>query len=100
MKIAKKYKIALLVVAIGISSFLGTLASTMGVDAANNECSSGYTASTYMNNISYNVSGKLACNELVSLESLFKFCMALKQNIWDIVVLKNKNKNEFKGDFL
>ncbi|WP_242955511.1 hypothetical protein [Flavonifractor sp. An52] len=49
---------------------------------------------------SYNVSGKLACNELVSLESLFKFCMALKQNIWDIVVLKNKNKNEFKGDFL
>ena len=59
MKIAKKYKIAFLVVAIGISSFLGTLASTMGVDAANNECSSGYTGSTYMDNISYNVSGNV-----------------------------------------
>ena len=33
-------------------------------------------------------------------DSYWKFCMALKQNIWDIVVLKNKNKNEFKGDFL
>ncbi len=59
MKIAKKYKIAFLVVAIGISSFLGTLASTIGVDAANNECSSGYTGSTYMDNISYNVSGNV-----------------------------------------
>ena len=59
MKKIKKFKIVLLVVAIGISSFLGTLASTMGVDAANNECSSGYTASTYMDNISYNVSGNV-----------------------------------------
>ena len=59
MKRAKKYKIVLLVVAIGISSFLGTLASTIGVDAANNECSSGYTASTYMDKISYNVSGNV-----------------------------------------
>ena len=57
MKMVKKYKIVLLVVAIGISSFLGTLASTMGVDAANNECSTGYTKDTYMNNISYNISG-------------------------------------------
>ena len=59
MKKIKKFKIVLLVVAIGISSFLGTLASTMGVDAANNECSSGYTGSTYMDNISYNVSGNV-----------------------------------------
>ncbi len=59
VKKMKKYKILLLAVAIGASSFLGTLASTMGVDAANNECSSGYTASTYMNNISYNVSGNV-----------------------------------------
>ena len=59
MKKIKKFKIVLLVVAIGISSFLGTLASTMGVDAANNECSSGYTGSTYMDKISYNVSGNV-----------------------------------------
>ena len=59
MKIAKKYKIVLLVVAICISSILGTLASTWGVEAANNECSTGYTASTYMNKISYNISGNV-----------------------------------------
>ena len=59
MKKIKKFKIVLLVVAIGISSFLGTLASTSNVDAANNECSSGYTASTYMDKISYNVSSNV-----------------------------------------
>ncbi len=53
----KKFKIVLLVVAIGISSLLGTMASTLGVTAANNECDTGYTSDTYINNISYTISG-------------------------------------------
>lgn len=59
VKKMKKYKIVLLVVAIVSSSFLGTLASTMGVDAANNECSSGYTQKTYMDKIKYTISGNV-----------------------------------------
>ena len=59
VKKMKKYKIVLLAVAIVSASFLGTLASTTDVDAANNECSSGYTQTTYMNKISYSISGNV-----------------------------------------
>ena len=55
----KKYKILLVVfIVLFCGSFL-VLSNTMKVDAANNECSAGYTKETYMNNISYNVSGNV-----------------------------------------
>ena len=53
----KKLKILLLVVLIGVTSYLGTFSSTLNVDAANNECDENYTLKTYINNLGYSISG-------------------------------------------
>lgn len=53
----KKYKIILAVVVIGLCATFGVLANTTSVDAANNECSTGYTKKTYINKIGYEISG-------------------------------------------
>ncbi len=59
MKKVKRLKILLVVIALCVSASLGTLASSLSVDAANNECSSGYTAENYMNKLSYSISGNV-----------------------------------------
>lgn len=44
--------------------------------------------------ISFNVLAKLGRNEFVSMESLYKICMALKCDIGDIVEFKKEMKNK------
>ena len=56
MKKSKIFVTAALVVA---SGFLGVLASTSNVEAANNECSAGYTKATYMDKIDYSYNGNV-----------------------------------------
>ena len=42
--------------------------------------------------ISFNVLAKLGRNEFVSMESLYKICMALKCDIGDVVEFKKEMK--------
>ena len=44
--------------------------------------------------ISFNVLAKLGRNEFVSMESLYKICMALKCDIGDVVEFKKEMKNK------
>ena len=53
----KKFKLLLVVVLVGVSAYLGAFVSTLGVDAANNECNEDYTLKTYINNLGYSISG-------------------------------------------
>ena len=53
----KKFKIILTIIMIAVCASLGSLVSTLNVDAANNECSEDYTEKTYINNLSYSISG-------------------------------------------
>lgn len=55
----KKSKIFITFALVIASGFLGVLASTTGVEAANNECSAGYTKATYMNKIDYSYNGNV-----------------------------------------
>lgn len=55
----KKSKL-LMIPAVTLSAFMGVMLSNANnVEAANNECSTGYTKTKYMDKISYNVSGNV-----------------------------------------
>lgn len=55
----KKSKIFLTLALVVASGFLGVLASTSSVEAANNECSAGYTKAKYMDKIKYSYNGNV-----------------------------------------
>ena len=55
----KKSKIFVTLALVVASGFLGVLASTSNVEAANNECSAGYTKATYMDKIDYSYNGNV-----------------------------------------
>ena len=55
----KKSKIFITLALVVASGFLGVLASTSNVEAANNECSAGYTKATYMDKIKYSYNGNV-----------------------------------------
>ncbi len=55
----KKSKIFITLALVVASGFLGVLASTSNVEAANNECSAGYTKATYMDKIKYSYNGNI-----------------------------------------
>ena len=84
----KKSKIFVTLVLVVASGFLGVLASTSNVDAANNECSAGYTKAKYMDKIKYsyneNYSFTLDNNYKIELERIFL----------SIIIDKILNKND------